>query len=221
MAVQELNSLIRSSAKRLAIFGKIQEEISPAAPSLKPLCPTRWAVRYSALLAVQVNFESILCALEQINDDGTSADSTAKSRGLLRNISRFEFLLGLKAVICLFGSTDDLSRILQNHALDVGSAIAAASVVQAGLQRMREPEYFEPMWNECLQIGEKFHFPAPELPRFRRAPRRLDEGQQPYVFPDAKSYMRQQFINSQRHRSDGEAFRTAGLIYSCMIRWRK
>ena len=105
----------------------------------------RWTVRYSALLAVQVNFESILCALEQISDDGTSADSTAKSRGLLRNISRFEFLLGLKAAICLFGSTDDLSRVLQNHALDVGPAIAAASVVQAGLQRMREPEYFELM----------------------------------------------------------------------------
>ena len=91
-----------------------------------------------------------MCALEQVSDEATSGDSTAKSRGLLRNISQFGFLLGLKAAICLFGSTDDLSRTMQNHALNTGSALAAASVVQANLQWMREPEYFEPMWNECL-----------------------------------------------------------------------
>ena len=45
IAIQELNNLIRSSAKRLGIFEKIQEELPPAAPSLKPLCPTRWTVR--------------------------------------------------------------------------------------------------------------------------------------------------------------------------------
>ena len=122
MAVRELNTLVRSSVQRLAIFEKIQEEISPAAPSLKPLCPTRWTVRHSALLEVQTNFESILCALGQISDEGTSADSTAKSLGLLRNISRFEFLLGLEVATCLFGSTDELSRTLQNRTLDVGSA---------------------------------------------------------------------------------------------------
>ena len=195
MAVQELNTLVRSSAKRLAIFEKIQHDISPAAPSLKPLCPTRWTVRYSALLAVQANFESIMSALEQISDEGTSADSTAKSRGLLRNVSRFEFLLGLKVAICLFGSTDELSRTLQNHALDVGSAVAAASVVQAHLRRMTEPEYFEPMWKECLDISEKYEFAAPQLPRYRRAPRRIDDGQPPHLFPDVKSHFRQKFVD--------------------------
>jgi hypothetical protein len=85
---------------------------------------------------------------------------------------------------------------LQNHALDIGSATAAASDVQASLQRMREPAYFEPMWNECLQIGEKFDFAAPQSPRYRRAPRRLDDGQLPYSFPDAKSHFRQQFIDA-------------------------
>ena len=78
-----------------------------------------------------------MCALEQISDEATSGDLTAKSRGLLRNISQFGFLLGLKAAICLFGSTDDLSRTMQNHAaLNTGSALAAASVVQANLQWM-------------------------------------------------------------------------------------
>ena len=63
VAMQELSNFISSSAKRLGIFEKIQEELSPKAPSLKPLCLTRWTVRYVALLDVQANFESILCAL--------------------------------------------------------------------------------------------------------------------------------------------------------------
>ena len=101
--IQQLNNLIRSSAKRLGIFETIQKELSPEVPSLKPLCPTWWTVRYVALLTVQANFESILCAVEKISDEGTSAESTAKCQGLSRNVSRFEFLLGLKAAVCLFG----------------------------------------------------------------------------------------------------------------------
>ena len=104
VAIQELNNLIRSSAKRLGIFEKIQEELSPEAPSSKLLCPTRWTVRYVTLLAVQANFEPILGALEEISHKGTSAESTAKCRGLLRNVSRFEFLLGLKAAVYLQGN---------------------------------------------------------------------------------------------------------------------
>ena len=103
VAIQELNNLTRSSAKRLGIFENIQEELSPEAPSLKPLYTTRWTVRYVALLVVQANFESILYAQEEIRDEGTSAESTTKCRGLLKNVSRFEFLLGPKAAVCLFG----------------------------------------------------------------------------------------------------------------------
>ena len=95
-----------------------------------------------------------------------------------------------------FRSHRCLSRTLQNHALDVDSALAAASVVQTSLLRMKEPEYFEPMWNDCLALADKFAFPAPQLPRYRRASWRLDDGQLPHSFPDAKSYFRHQFINA-------------------------
>ena len=38
----EVSNLIRNSPKRLANFKAIEESISPNAPNLKPLCPTRW-----------------------------------------------------------------------------------------------------------------------------------------------------------------------------------
>ena len=71
-----------------------------------------------------------MCALEQISDEATSGDSTAKSRGLLRNISQFGFLLGLKAAICLFGSTDDLKVDLQ---LRVRCACGATAMSLRGI----------------------------------------------------------------------------------------
>ena len=46
----ELSNLIRASPKRLALT--IQDELAPAAPGLKPLCPTRWTVRTAAIDAV-------------------------------------------------------------------------------------------------------------------------------------------------------------------------
>ena len=47
-----------------------------------------------------------------------------------------------------------------------------------------------------IEIGERLDFAAPQLPRYRRAPRRLDDGQLPHSFPDLKSHFRQQFINA-------------------------
>ena len=78
-------------------------------------------------------------------------------------------------------------------ALDVGSALAGASVVQAYLRRIREPvAYFDPMWKwkemECLDVSENYEFAAPQLPRNRRAPRRIDDGQPPHLFSDIKSH---------------------------------
>ena len=46
-----------------------------------------------------------------------------------------------------------------------------------------------------IEIGERLDFAAPQLPRYRRAPRRLDDGQLPHSFPYViKSHFRQQFI---------------------------
>ena len=142
-----------------------------------------------------------MCALEQISDEATSGDSTAKSRGLLRNISQFGFLLGLKAAICLFGSTDDLSRTMQNHALNIRSALAAASVLlsklicsgwenqsissQCGMNAYRDRWKVRLCCSSVAAISKStsatWWWPTAALP---------------YSFPDAKSHFREQFINA-------------------------
>ena len=43
--VMELSQLIRFSPKRSSLFQNLQDQLATSAPSLKPLCPTRWTVR--------------------------------------------------------------------------------------------------------------------------------------------------------------------------------
>lgn len=66
--VMELSQFIRFSAKRSALFQSLQAQLTPGAPSLKPLCPTRWTVRTRAIQAVISNYEVLTIAMIEIHD---------------------------------------------------------------------------------------------------------------------------------------------------------
>ena len=50
--VMGLSQLIRFSQKRSTLFEALQAQMSPDAPTLKPLCPTRWTVHTKAIDAI-------------------------------------------------------------------------------------------------------------------------------------------------------------------------
>ena len=66
--VMELSQLIRYSPKRLSLFESLMAQVSPGAPSLKPLCPTRWTVRTKAINAVLINYRLLQETLEIIKN---------------------------------------------------------------------------------------------------------------------------------------------------------
>ena len=53
----EVSQLIRFSPKRSSLFESLQAQVCPGAPSLKPLCLTRWTVRTRAIKAIISNYE--------------------------------------------------------------------------------------------------------------------------------------------------------------------
>lgn len=63
--VQQLNNLVKASAKRVNLFNRIQLDMAADSDreftSLKPLCPTRWTVRFASLKAVDDNFDVLNC----------------------------------------------------------------------------------------------------------------------------------------------------------------
>ena len=64
--VNEICNFIKLSPKRLALFDNMQESSSVSSPSLKPLCPTRWTVRASAISSVLMNYKVLQDALDEM-----------------------------------------------------------------------------------------------------------------------------------------------------------
>ena len=61
------------------MFDKCQKEFSPEAPGLRPLCPTRWTVRTSALDSILKNYETLIHAFRDVNT--TSHDDYGRRSG--------------------------------------------------------------------------------------------------------------------------------------------
>ena len=66
-----LNQFIQLSPKRTTLFQTMQLQMSPSAPTLKPLCPSRWTVRTAAFASVLQNYEVLCSALDEIHSSGT------------------------------------------------------------------------------------------------------------------------------------------------------
>jgi len=97
--VRELNTVVRASAKRHALFDQLRGELALAEDhkvksSFRQLCPTRWTVRATSMQSVIDNYTAVLATL----DDIASTDKTesgSKASGLLRSLTTFDTYFAL------------------------------------------------------------------------------------------------------------------------------
>lgn len=80
--VHKLGTLFNQSGKFKTVFKEIAKSEHGNIKTLKPLCPTRWVVRISAIRAVLGQYEAVLLSLEEMASSGYS-ETTIKARGLL------------------------------------------------------------------------------------------------------------------------------------------
>ena len=62
-------------------------QVSPGAPSLKPLCPTRWTVRTKAINAILTNYHLLQETLEIIKEG--KDEYIFKATGYLNSMDKF------------------------------------------------------------------------------------------------------------------------------------
>ena len=92
--VMELRRLIQLSPKRSYLFQLMQLQLSLSFPSLKPLCPTHWTVRTTAIHPVLANYQLLCELLTQVNE---GRDKHAmKAEGYLDQMENFSCIFGLK-----------------------------------------------------------------------------------------------------------------------------
>ena len=93
--VYEISNFIRYSPKRLHLFLTKLQDSEEGSVSLKPLCPTRWTARTSAINAILEDFDLLLETLEEVHQS-TSDEYGMKAGGLLQSLEKFNSPLCLR-----------------------------------------------------------------------------------------------------------------------------
>ena len=191
----ELANLIRASPKRLALFNQLRSEVAPSAPGIKPLCPTRWTVRTSAIDSILKNCLVIDAELDQISEE-SCGNTAGKASGLRAVMAKFSTFFGLKLSFLIFSITEQLSVTLQGSNRNVQEASSAAIVARTFLERQRSDSAFLSFYQSVLKEAQPVT-DGPVLPRRRRQPaREIDTGTPSYYPSSTEAYFRQQYLKS-------------------------
>ncbi len=84
--VHQLGIIFNQSGKFKRMFENIVTSKNEPITTLKPLCPTRWTVRNSAIIAVLGQYERVLVSLEEMAKSASRTASTAS--GLFEHFSK-------------------------------------------------------------------------------------------------------------------------------------
>ena len=192
----ELSDFIQYSPKRVTLFQTLQSNLSPSAPNLKPLCPTRWTVRTKALEALVANYGVLKVALLEIHESGRD-EYALKAGGYLSSMEKFSTYYGLKLAHLIFSATEQLSLTLQGCDTTIQEAVNSSNMTIQYLKRLRNEDTFDRLYKRIVEDASKDLTEEPMLPRFKRPPKRIDHGtSQAHRFESPKSYFRQQYYEA-------------------------
>ena len=196
--LQELGRLFGVSGKfkNMYLTKHDGDTDTPAPGSLKPICPTRWLTRLSAVTALLDNYSDVLDALQKASAEfGTNTGSRAN--GLYTCLSSGKCVLGLLAALPLLKLLECLNRSLQSSNINVDGMLQSVRLVQEELANLREEDKFLNIFRQAEEMCDDLQLEAMQLPRKRKVPRRYDHGNgQGHHHEKAEDHYRVQFFTA-------------------------
>uniref|UniRef100_A0A9J8CL73 Zinc finger MYM-type protein 1-like n=1 Tax=Cyprinus carpio carpio TaxID=630221 RepID=A0A9J8CL73_CYPCA len=128
--------------------------------TLKPLCPTRWVVRMSAIRAV----------LGQYKASGYS-ETTIKARGLLERFQKGTTVLGHLLACEVIGELECLNYSLQTSTGTVMGMTAAVDCVKSTLKAKRSDEMFHHIHTKATKLVTSTCTEPIQMPHARKPPK--------------------------------------------------
>ena len=190
----EISQLILYSPKRSLVFEQCKNDLNPQHTGLRPLCPTRWTVRTSAIDAILKNYPALLDSLETINTESHD-DYGRRVGGILSLLQRFETFFGLHLSHLIFSATEQTSRSLQSQDTSMQEVLCAVNLAKAFIKRQRKDTAYQSFYSSVVLKAKKYT-DDPVLPRYRRPPRHLDDGSAPHSFASPKDYFRAKYFEA-------------------------
>jgi hypothetical protein len=106
--VQELGALFSASSNLRITFESIALQLDMPTLKIKPLCPTRWLVRVSAIERVIQQFSLITDSLQEVGNNTSNA--ATRARGLMRQLQSGSTILGLLMALEVLRILEQLNR---------------------------------------------------------------------------------------------------------------
>ena len=191
----EIIQLIKYSPKRQVTFEGIQKQQDyPSSSGIRTLCPTRWTVRTGAMQAIITNYEALRETMEAASQ-GTD-DCSRRANGMLALMDRFSTFFGLKFSILLFSITEQMLIHLQNKDTTVEDGYHIVAMCIKAIERLRTDCSFKDFFDSVKEEASG-KCDEPILPRYRRLPRRIDDGSTPeHRYSSVEEYYRKEYFQA-------------------------
>ena len=118
--IHELEKLYTQSGKFKNLYlRKNCDDVEAIKPgSLKPICPTRWLTRFSAVKSVLNNYSHVLDALQEATANFETSGA-ARANGIYSCLVNSKCVLGLHAAVPILEFLETLNRSLQGSSVQV------------------------------------------------------------------------------------------------------
>lgn len=194
--IHDLATIVRSSAKRFQKFQDVANGVEMFNVKVpKPLCPTRWTVRFAAIDAVLQSYNCIVPFLSEVANMSTVDDSAAKSQGLLAQFENGVTYMALYMMHGVFEAVDCLSCVLQAADRTVTGALESVQLTINQLLKLRADIKFDVLWDDVQNKITQFDLNEIKLPRYIRRPARYEQNiLNEHHFESSRDYYRVQYF---------------------------
>ena len=192
--VHELGVVLSRSGKLKAVFVGTADDLVGHFATIKPLCPTRWLCRGTALQRVITQYEVLLRSLEEIAASHSVSEAATKARGLLHRFQDGTLLLGIRVALSVFPVLEELNRALQARDATVGGMLQAVDAVKLQLSQVRSDEQFTALFTEVNATVAQLDLKTISLPRQRRPPSRYSGAGSSHVAASAEQHYKAEYF---------------------------
>ena len=173
----EISKLVKCSPKRDAQLQTLKDndDDEDVPGSIRRLCPTRWTVRAESMQSIIDNYQQLKALWEWSLEEYKESEPKIRIEGVQARMKKFDFFFGLTLGSRILRHADSLSATLQMKDLSACEAQELAEMTVKTLNSIRNDESFKLFWQRVLQEPKSRGVNEPQLPRKRRAPKRIEE----------------------------------------------
>ncbi len=149
--------LFGQSGKLKDIFKGIarSEEGEGPCHTIRPLCPTRWTVRTSAIRTVLNQYECIIKALSEMAV--SESDAASKAQGLYETFQQGNVVLGIVCALEITRELEVLNMSLQSSTQNLDGMLSAVAFVKESFSKKRNTESFQALYTKASRMCETLH----------------------------------------------------------------